>query len=82
MIRAVTHFFRKYITTSPENPDRISEHSLQIATAALLIEMMRADAETKEDERNAVMKTLQSRFHLSGGEIDEMLHGKSLAESL
>ncbi len=73
MLRAVTHFFRKHITPSLGNPGRISEHSLQIATAALLIEMMRADAEIKEDERNAVMKTLQSRFHLSGGEIDAML---------
>ncbi len=73
MVSAVRSFFKKYITSSPEKPDIVSEHSLMIATAALLIEMMRADAEVREDERKAIIKTMQSNFHLSDAEISAML---------
>jgi uncharacterized tellurite resistance protein B-like protein len=73
MVNTVRHFFKKYIISSPENPEKISEHSLQIATAALLVEMMRADSEIKEDERKAVEKNLQSNFGLSEEEINAMI---------
>ncbi|MBI5055048.1 MAG: TerB family tellurite resistance protein [Nitrospirae bacterium] len=73
MVRTVTQFFKKYITSSAENPDRVSEHSLQIATAALLIEMMRSDSEIKEDERKAITKIMQSKFNLSKEEISAMI---------
>ena len=56
MVRALKTFFKKYLDHSPEFSDEVSEHSLQLATAALLVEMMRADAEIAEDERRAVMK--------------------------
>jgi uncharacterized tellurite resistance protein B-like protein len=73
MVTTVRHFFKKYIISSSENPEKISEHSLQIATAALLVEMMRADSEIKDNERKAVEKNLQSNFGLSEEEINAMI---------
>lgn len=65
MVHTVRQFFKKYVVSSPENSNEVSEHSLQIATTALLVEMMRADSEINDDERNAITNSLQSRFGLS-----------------
>jgi len=73
MVNTVRNFFKKYVVSSPEDRDNVSEHSLQIATAALLVEMMRADSEIKDDERKAVTKKLQSSFGLSEEEINAMI---------
>lgn len=73
MVNTVRNFFKKYVVSSPEDRDNVSEHSLQIATAALLVEMMRADSEIKEDERKAVTKKLQSGFGLSEEEINAII---------
>ncbi len=45
MVIGIKKFFKKHIKPSPAGSDEVSEHSLQLATGALLIEMMRADAE-------------------------------------
>jgi len=73
MVNTVRNFFKKYVVSSPEDRDNVSEHSLRIATAALLVEMMRADSEIKDDERKAVTKKLQSSFGLSEEEINAMI---------
>jgi uncharacterized tellurite resistance protein B-like protein len=73
VISRVKGFFDRYITPAPGNADTISEHSLQIATAALLIEMMRADAEITKEELRAVKATIQSRFSLSREETESII---------
>ncbi len=73
MVTAVIKFFEKHINVSPEEPGEVSGHSLQLATAALLIEMMRADAEASEDERRMVMKTVMVKFHLTEEESNTLL---------
>ncbi len=70
----IKKFFKKHIKSSPAGLEEVSEHSLQLATAALLIEMMRADAEITEDERRMVMKTIRTRFHLAQEESSALLH--------
>jgi len=73
MLSAVRQFFEKYIEPPSNTADRVSGHSLQIATAALLIEMMRADSEITEAERTSISKTIQSKFALTGEETDELM---------
>jgi uncharacterized tellurite resistance protein B-like protein len=73
MITTVKKFFKKHIKPSQAVSDEVSEHSLQLATAALLIEMMRADAEKTEDERRMVMETIMVRFHLTEEESGALL---------
>ncbi|MEW6585713.1 MAG: TerB family tellurite resistance protein [Nitrospirota bacterium] len=74
MVGSIKKFFDKYVQPSPDKPEGISEHSLQLATAALLVEMMRADAVATEDERKAISETLRSKFDLSREETQALLH--------
>lgn len=73
MVTAFSNFFKKHIKPSITGSEEVSEHSLQLATAALLIEMMRADAEITTDERRMVMNTIMKRFHLTKEESKALL---------
>ncbi len=73
MVTVIKQFFVKYINPTPDNPDEVSEHALQIATAALLVEMMRADSEISEDEKKTVTNTIRSKFMLTDEETDALL---------
>ena len=48
------------------------EHRLKLATAALMIEIMKQDGETKNEEVDAVKQALQIKFELTKAEIDEL----------
>jgi uncharacterized tellurite resistance protein B-like protein len=48
-------------------------HLLQLAAAVLLVEVMRSDSQTTDDERAAVMAALRRRFALDEAEVSEML---------
>jgi uncharacterized tellurite resistance protein B-like protein len=73
MVTAFNKFLKKHIKPSPAGPKEVSEHSVQLATAALLVEMMKADAEITGEERRMVMKTIRTRFHLTEEESDALL---------
>jgi uncharacterized tellurite resistance protein B-like protein len=49
-----------------------NEHTLQLAAAVLLVEVMRADAEMRPDERAAVQAALVETFTLSADEADRL----------
>ena len=49
-----------------------SDHSLNLATAALLIEVIRADFDVVGQERQAVYTLLQGQLQLSAAEVDEL----------
>ena len=48
------------------------EHRLKLATAALMIEIMKQDGETKDEEVVAVKHALQTKFDLTKIEIEEL----------
>lgn len=73
MADIIKQFFKKYIISTPNNSGTEEGHSLQIATAALLIEMMRADACISEDEKKIITNTINSKFGLSEEETDALL---------
>lgn len=52
-----------------------SEHRLHLATAVLLVEVMRADSGCSDAERHAVLGVLQSRFALADDEVARLLEG-------
>jgi uncharacterized tellurite resistance protein B-like protein len=72
MVISVRKFFEKYIQPAPGKTDKVPEHSIQIATAALLVEMMRADGQVSDNERKAVLKTIQSKFNLTDEETKSL----------
>lgn len=49
------------------------EHSLQLATAVLLVEVMRADPEIGAAERQAVLAALREQFALTADESGRLL---------
>ncbi len=79
MVNTIKQFFEKHVKPSSENRDDISEHALQIATAALLIEMMRADTEISAEEEDKVTDTMRRKFSITGEEaaaLIELAHDK------
>jgi uncharacterized tellurite resistance protein B-like protein len=56
----------------PTNVENRPEHTLQLATAVLLIEIMRSDAESTDDEQATILKILKERFQLSDAEVAQL----------
>lgn len=73
MLQDVKQFFDRHILSTGREPDAREGRPLQIATAALLIEVMRADGEIKQAERGAVTAALQRHFHLTAEETTTLL---------
>jgi uncharacterized tellurite resistance protein B-like protein len=64
MFQAIQEFFEKRIRTTSGEPDSI-ERALQLATAALLVEVSRADHEIKDEERRVIGEAVRRTFNLS-----------------
>jgi uncharacterized tellurite resistance protein B-like protein len=73
MLRKVQQYFHSHILTMGAEQGKTSSHAMQVATAALLFEVMRMDGELKEIERQAVTAAIQTRFGLSAEETAALL---------
>lgn len=73
MLRTIRRFFDSRI-----NPGRGAEadigQRLQVATAALLIEMMRMDSHIKKVEQQAVVRAIRAKFGLTPEETAALMH--------
>jgi uncharacterized tellurite resistance protein B-like protein len=49
------------------------DHSLQLATAVLLVEVMRAEPTMQDAERDAVILALRSKFDLADDELQRLM---------
>ena len=49
------------------------EQRLQLATAALMIEMMHADYNVSEQEESAIIAALKTAYHLSDSDLDDII---------
>ena len=72
MIGAIREFFQQRIRPELETDDRAG-HGLQLATAALLIEMSRADFHVSEAEEAALTGLLGRHFDLTEAETRELI---------
>lgn len=68
MIRTIREYFAARIV-SEEHP----QPSLELATAALLIEVSRSDFEVSEDERNTIAEQVRKSFGLTEEETREIV---------
>lgn len=73
MLRAIQRFFDSRIDPGHRDVRQSDGHRLQVATGALLIEMMRSDAESTENERTVVLAALRSKFELTEDETRELV---------
>lgn len=59
--------------TREETSETDIEHALRVATAVLLIEVMRADFKVEPAERERLRELLHTHFDLSAAELDALL---------
>ncbi len=74
MFGNIKQFFDRRI--SPEQgltSKEASDHTLKLATAALLIEIVRADSDVKDEEYQAVTEALRNTFKLPIEETAELI---------
>jgi len=68
MLKTLKDLFDSLLPPQPGAAVADAEHQLQLATAVMLVEVMRADASFHADERSVVLAALREKFHLSGDE--------------
>ena len=71
MVHAIQAFFERHIKS--RSADAGGYDPLHVATAALIIEMMRMDGETTADERERAAGILKKKFGLPPENIAELL---------
>jgi len=69
MIQRIKQFFEQNISVAEENND---EQQLQLATAALFIEMMLQDGKVHEEEKISVKNAIKNCFEITDNEADEL----------
>lgn len=72
MLKAIKQFFENHIGQI-EDRAQDSEHRLQVATAALLVEIARADFHIEDQELDRISKALQAKFQLSVDEVQALM---------
>ena len=70
MFATLNNFLSSFIET--ERVDPHPEYTLQLATAVLLIEVMRSDAESTHEELATILKILKTRFLLSDAQVAQL----------
>ena len=73
MIASIQEFFNQFIAPVSRPAEGDSTRGLQIATAALLLEMMRMDNRIADEERDAIATTLRQQFDLDAEQFATLL---------
>ena len=73
MLSTLKDLFSALLPPPPAAGAQAAEHILQLACAVMLVEVMRADAEMRPDERQAVMQALRSQFSLADDAIQRLI---------
>lgn len=70
-MKFLIEYLFKSVEISSATPDK--EHLLQVATATLLLEVIRADFEVQQSELDKLYGLLGSQFQLDKGELDQIV---------
>lgn len=73
MLKTLKDLFDASLPPSPAQSAQDQQHTLRLATAVLLVEVMRADPELGAAERRAAIAALRDKFALADDEIDRLL---------
>lgn len=73
MLRTLKDLFDTITSPGPRTGAPASEHSLQLATAVLLVEVMRAEPQLAIAERYAVVAALRRKFSLAEDELERLV---------
>ena len=72
MINKIQKFFNQYLSEDVED-DIPLERRLQMATAALMVEMLHADEQVTTEEEDKIRQLLKQRFNLDNSEIESLI---------
>jgi uncharacterized tellurite resistance protein B-like protein len=70
MLDSIRDFFDRHVGAAPAADET---HSIQLATAALLIEVARIDSASTEGERAAVLHAVREKFGIPGAEAAALI---------
>ncbi len=73
MIAGIKQFFDRFIDPATHAVGPSKEHALQVATAALLLELTRADGDISATEREAIAAAMRGHFALDAAEYETLL---------
>lgn len=73
MFQTLKELFESFTAPHPGASSAQQTHSVQLAAAVLLVEVVRADAAMDDAERTAMVRALRERFTLSDDEVDRLL---------
>jgi uncharacterized tellurite resistance protein B-like protein len=71
-LKTLKDLFDSLLPPTGRMPVAVAEHQLQLATAVLLVEVMRADASFHDAERSAVLAALRTTFQLGEDEAQRL----------
>lgn len=73
MLRAFSELLRAIEPAATPQTEAQRVHALQLATAVLLVEVMRSDADIGAAERDAALAALRHKFALSDDELSRLI---------
>jgi uncharacterized tellurite resistance protein B-like protein len=73
MLRTLQDLLDAFMAPAGKPSTHEREHALQLATAVLLVEVMRADPDISAVERSTVVAALHEKFALADDELDRLL---------
>ena len=73
MLASISRFFEQFIEPGTRAGDGDDPRALQVATAALLLEMMRMDDRVSDEERAAISDSLRRQFGLTPAQLDALM---------
>lgn len=80
MLKTLKDLFDSLLPPAPGTDPATTDHALQLATAVMLVEVMRADTSFHADERRAVLAALRDKFALHEDEAQRLAElGESAA---
>ena len=72
MLDALREFFDRHIAPGSAVPAADDGHAVRLATAALLVEVVRIDSDTVPAEREAVLQAVREKFDLPHDEAEQL----------
>lgn len=74
MLSPLKTLLSQFFNLTEDRASSVSDaHGLQLATAVLLVEVMRSDAHTNDTERTAAVTALRHKFALTDDELQQLL---------
>lgn len=73
MLQTLKTFFDQLTAPQANQSPAAQEHALQLATAVLLVEVMRAEPTLATAERDAVLTALRRKFALTDDDLKQLL---------